>query len=195
MLGLVGANSGIVQLIAQVERAKLVGDGASYMSSSKTITDHALSSMFDQDCKVFNVFDNKSLCATKTAANSGYAPEPAPTAAAMSTTVPQQQTTLDYDVRGGWFPSAKPAASVAIGINPQFGQATAVDFAPGGWSPSAKPAVMTAIGINPQLGQTTSIDDANGGWFPSVKPAAEWSAPVETKRSNSQIVPAANAEG
>ncbi len=67
MLSLVGTNQTLVQVVAQIERVKVVGDGASYMASSKTVTDHALSAVVDKDCKVFNVFSREPVCTAKPA--------------------------------------------------------------------------------------------------------------------------------
>ena len=69
MLSLVGTNQTLVQVVAQLERVKLAGDGASYVASSKTITDHVLSVALDKDCKVFNVVTRAPVCADKTIAD------------------------------------------------------------------------------------------------------------------------------
>src|SRR5450631_1621673 len=53
MLALAGYHQTVVQVVAQVERVKLAGDGVSYVASSKTITDHALSAVVGRDCKIF----------------------------------------------------------------------------------------------------------------------------------------------
>ena len=66
MLAMVGTKTTLVQVIAQVERVKLAGDGASYVSSNKTITDHALSKVMGKECKIFNVLTNESVCAETT---------------------------------------------------------------------------------------------------------------------------------
>ena len=38
ILAVMGSSPGFIQVIAQIERVKLVGDGGSYVSSTKTIT-------------------------------------------------------------------------------------------------------------------------------------------------------------
>ena len=63
MLAMVGTNQTLVQILAQVERVKLAGDGASFAASDKTITDHMLSRATGKDCKVFNVLNKESVCA------------------------------------------------------------------------------------------------------------------------------------
>ena len=65
MLAMVGSHQSVVQLVAQIERVKLAGDGASYVASSKTITDHALSGVVGKDCKVFNVVTREPVCTEK----------------------------------------------------------------------------------------------------------------------------------
>src|SRR5471030_2438154 len=67
MLALVGTNQTLVQVVAQIERVKLAGDGVSYVGSGKTVTDHALSIATGADCKIFNVVSRDPVCATKTA--------------------------------------------------------------------------------------------------------------------------------
>jgi hypothetical protein len=66
MLSLVGINQTLVQVVGQVERVKLAGDGASYVASSKTITDHALSVALGKNCKVFNVVTPDPVCTDNT---------------------------------------------------------------------------------------------------------------------------------
>ena len=82
MLAMVGTNTTLVQVVAQVERVKLAGDGASYVSSHKTITDHALSKVMGKECKIFNVLTNESVCTETT-----------PVIAADSDTLPKEVAT------------------------------------------------------------------------------------------------------
>jgi hypothetical protein len=78
MLSLVGTNQTVVQIVAQVERVKVAGDGASYVASSKTITDHALSMATEKDCKVLNIFSRDPVCKEKNAVTKvSVAPGPA----------------------------------------------------------------------------------------------------------------------
>jgi hypothetical protein len=67
MLAIAGYHQTVVQVVAQVERVKLAGDGVSYVASSKTITDHLLSSAVGKDCKVFNVVSRDPVCTDKSA--------------------------------------------------------------------------------------------------------------------------------
>ena len=80
MLSLAGINQTLVQVVAQVERLKLAADGASYVASSKTITDHTLSAALGRNCRVFNVVTPAPVCADKTVADTkvklSLAPEP-----------------------------------------------------------------------------------------------------------------------
>jgi hypothetical protein len=68
MLSFIGTNQTAVQIVAQIERVKIAGDGASFAASNKTITDHALSRATGKDCKIFNVLTKESVCAEKTKA-------------------------------------------------------------------------------------------------------------------------------
>jgi hypothetical protein len=68
MLSLMGTNQTLVQVVAQVERVKVTGDGVSYVASSKTVTDHALSMALDKNCKLFNVVTPDPVCTEKTVA-------------------------------------------------------------------------------------------------------------------------------
>lgn len=63
MLSFIGTNQTAVQIVAQIERVKVAGDGASFAASNKTITDHMLSKATGKDCKVFNVLTKESVCA------------------------------------------------------------------------------------------------------------------------------------
>jgi hypothetical protein len=69
MLAAFGSHQAVVQIVAQIERVKLAGDGVSYLSSSKTITDHALSAAIGRDCKIFNVVTRDPVCTDSSAVN------------------------------------------------------------------------------------------------------------------------------
>ena len=110
MLAVIGYPSSVVQLVAQVERVKLFGDGASYVASSKTITDHALSKALNKDCKVFHVVTRDPVCVEKSAESKvAAAPEtetaspPQPVALANPETVmdtPTAPIVLSHTVMG-----------------------------------------------------------------------------------------------
>jgi hypothetical protein len=100
MLSLLGTNQTLVQVVAQVERVKLAGDGVSYVGSSKTITDHALSKVMNKDCKIFHVVTREPVCADKTAvvaadadAKVNAAPAPADEATAQTETQAAPEST------------------------------------------------------------------------------------------------------
>jgi hypothetical protein len=80
MLAVIGYPSSVVQLVAQVERVKLFGDGASFVASSKTITDHVISKALNKDCKVFHVVTRDPVCVEQTANNKVAAAPEAETA-------------------------------------------------------------------------------------------------------------------
>ena len=65
MLALMGSGASAVQLAAQLDRVKLVADGVSYVSSRKTLSDHALSMARNADCKIMNVVSGTPVCATR----------------------------------------------------------------------------------------------------------------------------------
>ena len=98
MLAVIGYPSSVVQVVTQVERVKMFGDGASYVTSSKTITDHVMSKVMDKDCKVFNVVTREPVCVEKNPApNVAAAPAPAlpsPPQPAMSADAESVMTNL-----------------------------------------------------------------------------------------------------
>ena len=63
MLAFIGTNQTAVQIVAQIERVKVAGDGASFAATNKTITDHMLSRATGKECKLFNVLNKESVCA------------------------------------------------------------------------------------------------------------------------------------
>jgi hypothetical protein len=67
LLAVVGYSGPVVQIVAQAERIKLVGDGVLYVGSGKTITDHALSMVTGADCRIFNVVSRDPVCTARTA--------------------------------------------------------------------------------------------------------------------------------
>ena len=95
-LSFLGTNQTLVQGVAQVERVKVAGDGASYAASSKTITDHALSAAAGMDCKVFNVFSRDPLCRENNADTKvSVGPDPE----ARSIPQPKEQATPENEMR------------------------------------------------------------------------------------------------
>ena len=100
MLAVMGSSPGVIQVITQIERVKLLGDGASYATSNKTITDYALSKISGKECKIFNVLTKESVCADKSAVvatDSNAQPKAEPdinlnaTAQAQATDAPEPQ--------------------------------------------------------------------------------------------------------
>ena len=89
MLSLFGTNQALVQVVAQVERLKLAGDGASYVASSKTITDHALSGVLGKNCKVFNLVTEEPVCSDNRITGSAKKPSATPDAETTSPSVAQ----------------------------------------------------------------------------------------------------------
>ena len=134
MLAMVGGKTSFVAVATQVERIKLAADGASLVSSEKTLTDHALSKVTGKECKIFNVLSKESVCAEKTpviAADSdalpkdvatGVAPaDPnAPRKAIAIAAAPADADALPKEIAAGVAP-AEPVAlpkEVAAGIPP-----------------------------------------------------------------------------
>ena len=85
LLAVAGYHQTVVQVVAQVERIKLAGDGVSFVASSKTINDHLLSTAVGKDCKVFNVISRDPVCKTRDA-------DPKSTASAEPATNPPPAT-------------------------------------------------------------------------------------------------------
>ena len=52
-----------MKIAATLDRLKLAGDGVSYLSSGKSVTDHAISKIMDADCNMLNVVTPRSVCA------------------------------------------------------------------------------------------------------------------------------------
>jgi hypothetical protein len=67
IIAIVGYGQPAVQAAAQVDRIKLIADGISYVGSGKTISDHALSLVKGEDCKIVNVISRDPVCAPKAA--------------------------------------------------------------------------------------------------------------------------------
>ena len=53
----------VVQIAAQLDQAKLVADGVSYVNSGKTVSDHIISRATGNDCRLINILDrNTPVC-------------------------------------------------------------------------------------------------------------------------------------
>ncbi|HEY0337662.1 MAG TPA: hypothetical protein VGC70_10015 [Burkholderiales bacterium] len=65
MLSLAGFSGSAVQLVAtQIDRIALLANGASYVETGKTLSDHALSNVASADCSTFNVALGNPICST-----------------------------------------------------------------------------------------------------------------------------------
>jgi hypothetical protein len=62
IIALMGQTGSVVQVAVQLDRAKLAGDGLSYLRSGKTITDHAVSKVAGADCRLLNVVTPDPVC-------------------------------------------------------------------------------------------------------------------------------------
>lgn len=92
MLGMLGTNTALVQVVANIERVKLAADGASLASSKKTLNDHLISAALGKDCKVFNILTKESVCAdtdpsASIAANDTHPADMAGRAGALKTSI------------------------------------------------------------------------------------------------------------
>jgi hypothetical protein len=65
IIAMIGYGNSAVQIAVQLDRAKLLGDGMSYLGSGKTITDHAVSIVAHADCRVMNVISPNPVCAPR----------------------------------------------------------------------------------------------------------------------------------
>ena len=68
MLAMVGYSQPVIQVAAQLDKIKLIGDGISYAGSGKTITDHALSRVAGDDCRILNVVSGTPVCSSRKSA-------------------------------------------------------------------------------------------------------------------------------
>lgn len=78
LLGMLGTDATLVQVVANVERVKLAADGASLASSQKTLNDHIISAALGKDCKMFNILTKESVCTdtgTYVAIDSSHSPK------------------------------------------------------------------------------------------------------------------------
>jgi len=57
-----GGSAATVQAAQTIDAAKLGADAVSGATTGKTITDHAISFVANQDCTLFNIFDSKPMC-------------------------------------------------------------------------------------------------------------------------------------
>ena len=64
---LMGFSQPAVQAAVQVDQAKVMADGVSFLGSGKTITDHVLSTVTGDDCRITNIFSRAPICVTETA--------------------------------------------------------------------------------------------------------------------------------
>ena len=62
LAALLGYNGPAIQVAAQLDQAKLVADGVSFVGSGKTVTDHVISAATGSDCKLINVLDKAPVC-------------------------------------------------------------------------------------------------------------------------------------
>lgn len=62
VLGLIGYGGSAIQLAAEIDRVKLLTDGVSFVSSGKTITDHAVSYIAGADCRLLHVVTPQPVC-------------------------------------------------------------------------------------------------------------------------------------
>jgi len=75
MLGLVsGISPPVLQLAAVIDRAKLISDGISYMSSGKTLSEHALSAATGWECRMIHFLKTGYPCTPRWVAMSMPAP-------------------------------------------------------------------------------------------------------------------------
>lgn len=57
-----GLGSPVVQFASQLDQASLVAGGVIYVGSGKTITDHVLSNVTGDNCKITNVVTGSPIC-------------------------------------------------------------------------------------------------------------------------------------
>jgi hypothetical protein len=62
IMALIGYGGPAVQVAAQIDRLKLIGDGVAYVGSGKTISDHVLSKAMHADCRFLNLVTHDAVC-------------------------------------------------------------------------------------------------------------------------------------
>ena len=62
---IVGYSQSVIESAAVIDRASLVADGALFASTGKTLSDHALSELTGEDCKVIKVVSGAPFCVPK----------------------------------------------------------------------------------------------------------------------------------
>jgi hypothetical protein len=75
LTALMGMGQPAIQAAAQIDQAKIVADGVSYLGSGKTITDHVLSTATGADCRVANILSKSAICITESARPGGASAE------------------------------------------------------------------------------------------------------------------------
>ena len=70
-----GGSAAVVQAAQVLDAAKLGADIVSGATTGKTLTDHAISYITDQDCSMFNLAEGESICSDYPVASE----EPEPT--------------------------------------------------------------------------------------------------------------------
>jgi hypothetical protein len=136
ILHMVGSGASALQAAVQVDRLRLLADGVSYASSQKTVTDHLLSKMTDQDCKLWNVMSATAVCAAKPATAALPPIESSDPSRAVTAAQPPAPTLGDARVQSG-------ARSVNLQVLPLF--VVASPSPPPDSTPSNPPVMRTNI--------------------------------------------------
>ncbi|GEM_PF-3546225 len=121
--------------------ASFVADGVSVASSGKTVTDHAISLLAHEDCRVWRLLQGKSICQAETTvvAEAKLPPKPVRTAS------PGLRAA---EVAAAGFILDAPDARIAIPF-PAPKSAPAEPPAPAHAAPPARPRVTTSIAPSP----------------------------------------------
>jgi hypothetical protein len=115
-----------------VSIASLVADGASYVSSGKSVTDHGISALFGEDCALLRIFDGKICRET---------PEYETTVAVLQ---PQTPATTDILARVDRVPLGGPAPVAPVTSEPLG---------------SAAPLVRTPVQVETTVVASSGIGD------------------------------------
>ena len=85
-MAIVGYNyAPVIQAAIQLDRARLLSDGVSLVGSGKTVSDHALSMVTGEECRMLNVVTPNPVCTPKVDAATA---KPAISATAAAATSP-----------------------------------------------------------------------------------------------------------
>lgn len=70
IVSMLGLGSPALQIASQLDQVSLVASGVIYVGSGKTISDHVISNVTGDDCKITNVVTGAPICVVESTENS-----------------------------------------------------------------------------------------------------------------------------